>query len=113
MTTLALTQYIPDALIPALAIYLQPRGLVVQPDVRFRPRPLARLYLVRARVRMHRDAHLAVAAPAAPQAPLELTDRRLGPISAIAAQMPIGTECPQPCRPWQPAANQSEFAEGR
>ena len=35
-----------------------------------RPRPLARLDLGRAHVRIHRDAHPPVAAPAAPQAPL-------------------------------------------
>jgi hypothetical protein len=31
-------------------------------------------------------------APNAPQAPLELSHRRLGPISRIAARMPIGAE---------------------
>jgi hypothetical protein len=32
---------------------------------------------------------------------------------AVAARMPIGALWPQPFAPWQPAANQSDFADGR
>ena len=45
MTTISFTAHIPDALILALAIYLQARALLRHPGLRLRARPLTALLL--------------------------------------------------------------------